>query len=472
MRMYIGRSRDADPVGSRPRRRAGPRRRSCCSACGAGSRTPAATATARGVRRPPPPSAGHGQRAGLQLLGRSTRSPTRWSASCSSDGVTLQPRADRLRGPDPEDHRDAGRALRHLRHRRDLRASSSRSSGLDREAATARRPRRPVRRGVRPGPAEPGDAARRCPTTGSSTGSRCRPSRSRHRLPPRRVRPPRPGPAPDLRRAARGRGPDPARRRDPLPAGAATARERRHRHRLRRRARLAGHRLRGPRTGRPNFTTPAGRRAFDRAALARAVHGPAGDHVRPARGAAADVQRLGRDRDHVQRPDVRPGPGAQQPVRRGVRVRPAAVGGRGRRALQRAVGRRLGDPGQHRGRPGPAVPRSSPPSVGRSRRARRCPAAFPARRGHRDAGQQPLRAGRSWSRSGRPRRPSRSRGPPGSPTTRGPSSPTSSSATRPCPTVWRRCSRSPPTSWPSTPPSSDTARPPGRPGGRPDRTAR
>ncbi|MCO5578378.1 hypothetical protein L7F22_032219 [Adiantum nelumboides] len=344
---------------------------------------------ARAVRVPAARAEPRRAGAGLQLLGRR---PVH-----EHDGPQLlegrrdaAPRADRLRRADPEDHRDPVRALRHLRHRRDLRAGRA-AVRLDREAATARRPRRPVPRGVRPGPAEPGDAGgavlRREALRAADHGPAVH-----ARLPPRRVRPARPGPTPDLRRAARGRGPGTARRRDPLPAGAATARERRHRHRLRRRARLAGHRLRRPRDRPPELHHPGRGAGVHRAAVAAAVHGPAGDDVRPARGAAADVQRLRGDRDHVQRPDVRPGPGAQQPLLPGVRVRPAAVGRRWRRALQLAVGRRLGDPGQHRGRPGPAVPvpgRVGGTGVG----ARGGAGGVPVAAGQRDAGQQPLRAG-------------------------------------------------------------------------------
>ena len=57
----------------------------------------------------------------------------------------------------------------------------------------------------------------------------------------------------------------------------------------------------------------AGARGDDRP---EALHGPAGHHVRPAEGPAADVQRHRGDADHVLGPDERPHPRDEQQVRR------------------------------------------------------------------------------------------------------------------------------------------------------------
>ena len=48
------------------------------------------------------------------------------------------------------------------------------------------------------------------------------------------------------------------------------------------------------------------KKSLERDEVAAALHGSAGHHLRPAQGAAADVQRHGGHVDHVLRPDERP----------------------------------------------------------------------------------------------------------------------------------------------------------------------
>ena len=71
-----------------------------------------------------------------------------------------------------------------------------------------------------------------------------------------------------------------------------------------------------PATKKAQFDTDKGQRRSERHEVPAALHGPAGHHLRPAQGPAADVQRHGGDGDHVLRPDERPDARDQQQVRR------------------------------------------------------------------------------------------------------------------------------------------------------------
>ncbi len=123
----------------------------------------------------------------------------------------------------------------------------------------------------------------------------------------------------------------------------------------------------------PNLDMPGVGQGARGARIPQAVHGPAGDDVRPAGRPAADVQRLRGDVDHVLRPDERPDAGVQQPVRQGHGLRRPAVRGRRRRPLRHGLGRRLVDPDQREERQGHALRDAEPPRSARRRRRRRSP---------------------------------------------------------------------------------------------------
>ena len=56
-----------------------------------------------------------------------------------------------------------------------------------------------------------------------------------------------------------------------------------------------------PETKKPQFESPESKKALEEMKVPAAVHGSPGHHLRPAQGAAADVQRHRRHRDHVLR---------------------------------------------------------------------------------------------------------------------------------------------------------------------------
>ena len=75
-----------------------------------------------------------------------------------------------------------------------------------------------------------------------------------------------------------------------------------------------------------NFDKPQAKQALDEM-IARAVHGPAGDDLRPAGRPAADVQRHRRDRHHVLRGVRTTSPSRRTASTPSLRVRRAAEGG-------------------------------------------------------------------------------------------------------------------------------------------------
>ena len=117
------------------------------------------------------------------------------------------------------------------------------------------------------------------------------------------------------------------------PIALPVAGDRRHLHPVPGRAQLPGHRLRRSGDQEAPVRHPGVEEGAGGDEVPAAVHGSAGHHLRPAQGAAADVQRHRRDGDHVLRPDERPDPGDQQQVLRQVRLRGAAGGARAAAAL-------------------------------------------------------------------------------------------------------------------------------------------
>ena len=149
----------------------------------------------------------------------------------------------------------------------------------------------------------------------------------RHGLPCGRLRRPRARRADDLPRDDRGCGSHQGGGTHGVPDRAAVARDRRRVDQLPGDDELAGRRLRHRRR-RSHARHPGGAGGARGDARTEALHGPAGDDLRPAEGAAADVQRHGRDVDHVLGPDERPDARHEQPAGRQLRLRRPAQGQR------------------------------------------------------------------------------------------------------------------------------------------------
>ena len=139
-------------------------------------------------------------------------------------------------------------------------------------------------------------------------------------------------------------------------------------------------RRRADREGQPRLAR--GEQGAGGDAVPAALHGSAGHHLRPAQGAAADVQRHGRDGDHVLGPDERPPAVEQHASTPQFRVRRTASG-RSTAASSTArfpstAGR---CPKNTTRRPGPAVPADR--RLGQRRRVEGChPGRLPGPQGH------------------------------------------------------------------------------------------